>query len=79
MGKLKNKKIKKKKSKNKKIKNEKKKKITFDRSVPLHGQMTQSQRLASLNNFKSNERKILIATDVASRGLGKKNKINKIK
>ena len=38
-------------------------------AVPLHGQMSQSQRLASLNNFKTSERKILIATDVASRGL----------
>ena len=38
-------------------------------AVPLHGQMTQSNRLAALHNFKANERQILIATDVASRGL----------
>eukprot|EP01104_Vermistella_antarctica_P016047 TRINITY_DN5396_c0_g1_i1.p1 TRINITY_DN5396_c0_g1~~TRINITY_DN5396_c0_g1_i1.p1 ORF type:complete len:471 (+),score=92.59 TRINITY_DN5396_c0_g1_i1:139-1551(+) len=38
-------------------------------AVPLHGQMTQEKRLASLNKFKAKERSILIATDVASRGL----------
>ena len=31
--------------------------------------MTQTQRLNALNKFKSGERSILIATDVASRGL----------
>lgn len=31
--------------------------------------MNQSNRLGALNKFKSNERNILIATDVASRGL----------
>ena len=38
-------------------------------AVPLHGQLTQAKRLAALNKFKSGERSILIATDVASRGL----------
>ncbi|WVQ73034.1 ATP-dependent rRNA helicase RRP3 [Cryptococcus sp. DSM 104548] len=38
-------------------------------AIPLHGQMTQSLRLASLNKFKSGGRSILVATDVASRGL----------
>ncbi|KAI9510229.1 DEAD-domain-containing protein [Russula earlei] len=36
---------------------------------PLHGQLTQSQRLGSLSKFQSGSRKILVATDVASRGL----------
>ncbi|KAJ3117955.1 putative ATP-dependent RNA helicase ddx47 [Phlyctochytrium bullatum] len=38
-------------------------------AVCLHGQMTQAKRLGALNKFKSGERTILIATDVASRGL----------
>lgn len=38
-------------------------------AVPLHGQLSQSQRLGALNKFKSGGRKILVATDVASRGL----------
>ncbi|WVR00243.1 ATP-dependent rRNA helicase RRP3 [Kwoniella sp. CBS 9459] len=38
-------------------------------AIPLHGQMSQSLRLASLNKFKSGGRSILVATDVASRGL----------
>lgn len=38
-------------------------------AVPLHGQMSQSKRLGTLNKFKSKDRLILIATDVASRGL----------
>lgn len=38
-------------------------------AIPLHGQMTQAKRLGSLNKFKSKARSILIATDVASRGL----------
>ncbi|CAD6587338.1 MAG: ribosomal RNA processing protein [Tremellales sp. Tagirdzhanova-0007] len=38
-------------------------------AIPLHGQMTQSLRLASLNKFKSGGRSVLVATDVASRGL----------
>ncbi|XP_020627886.1 probable ATP-dependent RNA helicase DDX47 [Orbicella faveolata] len=38
-------------------------------AVPLHGQMNQSKRLGALNKFKSKDRSLLIATDVASRGL----------
>merc|ERR1712121_141557 len=38
-------------------------------AIPLHGQMSQSKRLGSLNKFKAKSRTILIATDVASRGL----------
>ncbi|TFK72159.1 DEAD-domain-containing protein [Pluteus cervinus] len=38
-------------------------------AVPLHGQLTQSQRLGALSKFKSGGRKVLVATDVASRGL----------
>jgi ATP-dependent RNA helicase DDX47/RRP3 len=38
-------------------------------SVPIHGQMSQPKRLGALNKFKSGERAILVATDVASRGL----------
>ena len=38
-------------------------------AVPLHGQLSQAKRLASLHKFKAGERSILIATDVASRGL----------
>jgi len=35
----------------------------------LHGQMPQLQRLGALNQFKAGRAKILVATDVASRGL----------
>ncbi|KAF8590173.1 DEAD-domain-containing protein [Ramaria rubella] len=38
-------------------------------AVPLHGQLSQSQRLGALAKFKSGSRSILVATDVASRGL----------
>jgi len=38
-------------------------------SICLHGQMTQAQRLGALTGFKAKERKILVCTDVASRGL----------
>lgn len=38
-------------------------------NVALHGMISQSQRLAALARFKSNVVKMLIATDVASRGL----------
>jgi ATP-dependent RNA helicase DDX47/RRP3 len=35
----------------------------------LHGQMSQAKRLGALNKFKSGAKQILVATDVASRGL----------
>ncbi|XP_066986677.1 probable ATP-dependent RNA helicase DDX47 [Macrobrachium rosenbergii] len=38
-------------------------------AIPLYGKMTQSKRLGALNKFKMKERSILLATDVASRGL----------
>ncbi|GBE82039.1 DEAD-domain-containing protein [Sparassis latifolia] len=38
-------------------------------AVPLHGQLSQSARLGALGKFKSGGRKVLVATDVASRGL----------
>lgn len=38
-------------------------------AVCLHGQMSQPKRLGALNKFKSGQREILVATDVASRGL----------
>jgi ATP-dependent RNA helicase DDX49/DBP8 len=38
-------------------------------SVPLHSMMAQSMRLRSLNMFKSSRARVLVATDVASRGL----------
>jgi ATP-dependent RNA helicase DDX47/RRP3 len=37
--------------------------------VCLHGQLSQPKRLGALNKFKSGQRNILVATDVASRGL----------
>jgi ATP-dependent RNA helicase DDX47/RRP3 len=38
-------------------------------AIPLHGQLTQSMRLGALNKFRSGSRTILVATDVAARGL----------
>ena len=38
-------------------------------AVPIHGKMAQPKRLGALNRFKAGERAILVATDVASRGL----------
>jgi len=38
-------------------------------AIPMSGQMSQNKRLASLRNFKAKNRSILIATDVASRGI----------
>jgi len=38
-------------------------------AIPLHGQMSQTKRLGALNKYRSKERSILVATDVASRGL----------
>ena len=39
------------------------------KAVNIHGQLSQAQRLTALNRFKTGETQILIATDVASRGL----------
>ncbi|XP_010522606.1 PREDICTED: DEAD-box ATP-dependent RNA helicase 10 [Tarenaya hassleriana] len=38
-------------------------------AIPISGQMTQSKRLGALNKFKAGECKVLVCTDVASRGL----------
>lgn len=38
-------------------------------SVCLHSMITQRERLSSLARFKSSQVRVLIATDVASRGL----------
>ncbi|KAF2226360.1 putative ATP-dependent RNA helicase [Elsinoe ampelina] len=38
-------------------------------AIPLHGQLSQDKRLGALNKFKAHSRDILVATDVAARGL----------
>ncbi|KAJ2130299.1 ribosomal RNA processing protein [Coemansia sp. RSA 678] len=38
-------------------------------AIPLHGQLSMDKRMGALNKFKSGARKVLVATDVASRGL----------
>ncbi|XP_071039788.1 probable ATP-dependent RNA helicase DDX47 [Parasteatoda tepidariorum] len=38
-------------------------------AIPLHGKLSQAKRLGALQKFKGKTRSILIATDVASRGL----------
>jgi superfamily II DNA/RNA helicase len=38
-------------------------------SVPLHSDLTQQQRLDNLEAFRAGKVKVLVATDVASRGL----------
>lgn len=38
-------------------------------AIPLHGQMAQVKRLGALQRFKAGDRSILVATDVAARGL----------
>lgn len=39
------------------------------RAIPLHGQLSQSSRLGALNKFRAGSHEILVATDVAARGL----------
>ncbi|KIH90869.1 ATP-dependent RNA helicase DDX47/RRP3 [Sporothrix brasiliensis 5110] len=38
-------------------------------AIPLNGKLSQSARLAALNKIKSGDRGILVATDIAARGL----------
>ncbi|RKP08364.1 DEAD-domain-containing protein [Thamnocephalis sphaerospora] len=38
-------------------------------AIPLHGQLSMDKRLGALNKFKAGTRSIMIATDVAARGL----------
>lgn len=38
-------------------------------AIPLHGQLSQNARLGALNKFRSRSRTIMVATDVAARGL----------
>ncbi|MBI4948212.1 C-terminal helicase domain-containing protein, partial [Candidatus Berkelbacteria bacterium] len=38
-------------------------------AVSIHGKKNQSQRIRALNEFKNNQTQILVATDVAARGL----------
>lgn len=38
-------------------------------AIPLHGQLSQSNRFGALNKFRAGSREILVATDVAARGL----------
>ncbi|KAJ5172182.1 ATP-dependent rRNA helicase rrp3 [Penicillium capsulatum] len=38
-------------------------------AIPLHGQLSQSSRLSAINKFRSKSRNVLVASDVAARGL----------
>ncbi|KAJ2511502.1 ribosomal RNA processing protein [Coemansia sp. RSA 2049] len=38
-------------------------------AIPLHGQLSMDKRMGALSKFKSGARRVLVATDVASRGL----------
>lgn len=42
--------------------------LGFD-TVPINGQMSQVKRIQCLGQFKAKEKSILIATEVAARGL----------
>jgi ATP-dependent RNA helicase DDX47/RRP3 len=39
------------------------------KAISINGKLTQSNRIGALNKFKAGERTILVATDVASRGI----------
>lgn len=41
------------------------------RSIGIHGNKSQNERDHTLNQFRSGQANILVATDVAARGLGK--------
>lgn len=41
------------------------------RSIGIHGNKSQNERDHTLNQFRSGQAHILVATDVAARGLGK--------
>eukprot|EP00002_Diphylleia_rotans_P024373 TRINITY_DN4809_c0_g1_i2.p1 TRINITY_DN4809_c0_g1~~TRINITY_DN4809_c0_g1_i2.p1 ORF type:complete len:559 (+),score=142.64 TRINITY_DN4809_c0_g1_i2:79-1755(+) len=41
----------------------------YKKACGIHGDMTQAQRIESINNFKAGKNLILVATDVAARGL----------
>lgn len=41
------------------------------RSIGIHGNKSQHERDHTLNQFRSGQANILVATDVAARGLGK--------
>lgn len=38
-------------------------------AIPIHGGMSQSTRMGALGKFRARSRNILVATDVAARGL----------
>lgn len=44
------------------------KKLGFS-AVPIHGQLSQTQRLSALNKFRAKSKNLLVASDVAARGL----------
>lgn len=39
------------------------------KAISINGKLTQSNRIGAMNKFKSGERTVLVATDVASRGI----------
>lgn len=44
------------------------KKLGFS-AIPIHGQLSQTQRLGALNKFRAKSKNLLVASDVAARGL----------